>query len=501
MNVGVARTIITLGFAAHCITVEAALLPGLPGFTIVGLPDTAVNESRERIRGAFLAAGITFPNRRVSVNLSPAHLPKGGSGLDLAIAAAIFSASTGKQMPGIFLGELGLDGTVRPVRGVLAAALHWRGSAEHFFVPAGQEREVEEVGLKASTIWHISQIARMAGAGEGVTVPQRPPREEKEEGAAPREIDIADVLGHEEAKLALEIAASGGHHLFMIGPPGVGKTMLAERLPTLLPPLERDASLEVAALRSTVEASVEISDIPPFVAPHHSSSVASLVGGGPRPRIGAISQAHHGVLFLDELPEFSRPALQALREPMESGSIHIYRAKADLVFPARFQLIAAANPCPCGRFLDADHSCRCSPHMRATYIKKIGGPLVDRCDIALKVLRPLAPLGGVSGERSAVIRARVLEARERQRQRYAECEWAVNANVPGQYLRKAMPVSTRCQALLEEAFSKNGMSLRALDKALRCAWTLADVAGKAEPTRDDLASALYFKAGFDEFTA
>lgn len=501
MNVGVARTIITLGFTAHCITVEAALLPGLPGFTIVGLADTAVNESRERIRGAFLAAGLTFPNRRVSVNLSPAHLPKGGSGLDLAIAAAIFSASTGKEMPGIYLGELGLDGTVRPVRGVLAAGLHWRASNEHFFVPAGQEGDVEAVGLHASPIWHIAQIARMAGVSEEVVIPARPVREKKQVAVHERVLDLADVLGHEEAKFALEIAASGGHHLFMVGPPGVGKTMLAERLPSLLPPLQREESLEVAALRSTVEASVHISDLPPFVAPHHSSSVAALVGGGSSPRIGAVSQAHHGVLFLDELPEFSRQALQALREPMESGSIHIYRAQAHTVFPARFQLVAAANPCPCGRFLDPDHSCRCSPHMRANYTKKIGGPLVDRCDIALKVLRNSTAFGASSGESSAKIRERVLAVRERQKHRYAGQKWAVNANVPGRYLRKEMPVSGTCQTLLEQAFSQQGMSLRALDKALRCAWTLADMAARAEPSPEDLASALYFKAGFDEFAA
>lgn len=479
MKLGIATAASVVGIEGHPVRIEAALLPGLPAFSIVGLADTAVSESRERIRAAFAASGIDFPNTRITVNLSPADIPKYGTAFDLGIACAILGALGGHAGPpnSIVLGELGLDGSVRPVRGVLPAclgAIH-RGLTGAV-VPVEAVSEAELAGSRVRGVWHLTQVARAFG----VRANPVPPCEEAGTVGKPEptaEPDLADVRGQAEARLALEMAAAGEHHLFMVGPPGVGKSMLAVRLPGIMPPLTHSEGIEVAAVRSLLGSfDGRLPTRRPFADPHHTASAAALVGGGSSPRPGAISRAHHGVLFLDELAEFAPAALEALREPMETGRVHISRARTAVVFPARFQLVGAANPCRCGKLFDG--GCTCSPASLRAYRGRLSGPLMDRFDLKVRLRRPsAAELTGPAGEPSSAVRARVEAARGRQAARFSEEAWDTNGHAPGEWLRSHTEVPAGMRRAIRRALTTGALSARGVDKLLRAAWTVADLAG------------------------
>lgn len=512
MTVARTRGAVVVGVEGRLVEVEADVGQGLPGMTIVGLPDTAVAESRDRARAAVVNSGGTWPNRKVTVGLSPASLPKRGSGLDTAVALAVLAA-TG-QVPAdaaaapVVVGELGLDGTVRRVRGMVAIALAARAAGvEHLVVPADDVAEAALVpGLRVTGVRSLEHLrAVLADEDPGVPPPGRggpvPAGPDAADGASGRGPDLADVRGQAVARAALEVAAAGGHHLALLGEPGVGKTLLAERLPGLLPPLGPDAALEVTAIRSVaglLPGDGGLVDRPPFEAPHHSASHVAIIGGGAGsvPRPGLVSLAHRGVLFLDEAPEFARPVLEALRQPLESGVAVVARAGFTARLPARFQLVLAANPCPCGGATGRGASCRCSPMERRRYAARLSGPLMDRVDLRVTLRRPrAAELAGGPAEGSGAVAARVDEARGRAARRLRGSAWALNAEVPGGVLRRRWPPDDPGARLLEQALRDPGrLTLRGADRVLRVAWTLADLAGAARPGRDEVARALALRA-------
>lgn len=501
--IGSAWSVALLGTDGTPVEVEAAIGGGLPRTVLVGLPDTALYEARDRCRAAFSGAGLAWPNQLLTINLTPASLPKSGSHYDLAIVTAVLVATQAcpreLALGTVFMGELGLDGRVRPVRGVLPALLAARTfGLDKAVVPRSQVREANLVD--GITVWGVSSLDDLVEVMHG-----RPVLGEDVEPAEPApqstwQPDLADVVGQPQACLALEVAAAGGHHLFLSGPPGVGKTMLAERLPGLLPDLGEDESLEVSAIHSLAGHDLNGGLIrrPPFANPHHNASVSALVGGGARvARPGAISMAHRGVLFLDEAPEFSPKALEALRTPMESGWITIARSQVTMKYPARFQLILAANPCPCGLAATARTRCRCSPLAITRYRERLSGPILDRIDITQHlppVKQALLRATGARGESTAVVAARIREARQRQRFRLAGTTWLVNAEVPGQYLRQRLPLPQGYQTA-ERALASGILSARGIDKVLRVGWSIADLAGHARVTREDLMVALELNRG------
>lgn len=497
MKFGSARAASVIGVEGRPVLIEAALLSGLPAFTVVGLPDAAVTESRERIRSAFAAAGVTFPQSRMTVNLSPADTHKSGTGFDLGIAVAILQAMGGRFSKDhtMFVGELGLDGSVRPVRGVLPAALcAAREGITCLFVPYGQAAEAELAQVDVKEVWHLAQLARSAGV-DARAVPPPPagaPTRSSEQKVAP---DLSEVRGQEDAKLALEVAAAGGHHLLMTGPPGVGKSMLASRLPGLLPKLTAAEAVEVATIESCLaEFSGTLPTRAPYAAPHHSASASALIGGGSVPRPGAVSRAHCGVLFLDELPEFPQGVLQALRQPMESGEVEIHRARAMVRFPARFQLVGAANPCRCGRYFDGPGACTCSSRDRREYFRRIGGPILDRFDLNIVVRRlTRSELAADEGEATALVAQRVSEARDRQAVRFNDQPWYRNADAKGSWLRRNTQVPASVARSLDRAMNEGLVSLRAVDKIFRIAWTFADLSGHRNPSAQDFQQAFVYR--------
>lgn len=490
MRVGTAHAMAVVGIEGRPVRIEAVLLHGLPAVTIVGLPDAAVSESRERIRAAFASAGIGFPQARLTINLSPADTPKSGTAFDLGIAVAILAAMGGREIGQRYvMGELGLDGSVRAVRGILPAALAAADEDAAMAVPLGCGKEAELAGVKVKEVFHLAQLAEAMRIPCG-PVPDAPSPPGLSETEAPAACpDLADVQGQAQARHALEVAAAGGHHMLVTGAPGVGKSMLAARLPGILPKLDMHEAVEVAAIASAAgEFDGRLSYTPPFASPHHSTSAAALIGGGAIPKPGAVSRAHRGVLFLDEMPEFSTHSLQTLREPMETGRIEIHRARAVVTYPARFQLIGAANPCKCGNYLDAPGKCTCSVRDRRDYFRRIGGPILDRFDInvvAPRLSRADLAKAGV-GESSAVVAERVAEARLRQRVRLGSTPWTANAQVSGSWLRRNTPLSRESARELDSMLASGETSMRAVDKILRISWTLADLSGRSAPARDDV---------------
>ncbi|WP_025113242.1 YifB family Mg chelatase-like AAA ATPase [Pseudomonas sp. H1h] len=493
MSLSIVHSRAQIGVDAPAVTVEVHLANGLPSLTMVGLPEAAVKESKDRVRSAIINSGLQFPARRITLNLAPADLPKDGGRFDLAIALGILSASV--QVPCLTLddveclGELALSGAVRPVRGVLPAALAARKAGRALVVPrANAEEACLASGLKVFAVDHLLEaVAHFNGH-----TPVEPYVSNGLIHAAKPYPDLNEVQGQMAAKRALLIAAAGAHNLLFSGPPGTGKTLLASRLPGLLPPLSECEALEVAAIQS-VASGVPLTHWPqrPFRQPHHSASGPALVGGSSKPQPGEITLAHHGVLFLDELPEFDRKVLEVLREPLESGNIVIARAKERVRFPARFQLVAAMNPCPCGYLGEPSGKCSCTPDMVQRYRNKLSGPLLDRIDLHLTVAREATALNPAvkHGEDSASAAALVAEARERQQKR----QGCANAflDLPG--LRRHCKLSTADETWLESACERLTLSLRSAHRLLKVARTLADLGQEQDIRREHLAEALQYR--------
>ena len=507
---GVARTrgVVLLGVDGHVIGVEAHVSIGVSGFSVVGLADKLVGEARDRCRSAVLNTGLEWPGPKNTVGLSPSELPKKGPTLDLAIAIALLAASG--QVPAdavaelVVVGELGLDGKVRAVRGALVAALAARSvGARRLVVPAANVDEVWHVGRlrvgrEVVDVGQQLDIGDVVAAHHGHQPCEGADADHLEAGHERR---LVDVRGQHAARAALELAAAGGHHLAMSGLPGVGKTMLAERLPGLLPALDEQAALEVTAIHSVagrLGSGGRLITVPPFEAPHHTATHAAMVGGGSGvPRVGLVSLAHRGVLFLDEAPEFDPGALEALRQPLESGEMVVARSAFSVTFPARFHLVLAMNPCPCGRSGAPPRpgvpSCSCTPQQRRRYLARISGPLLDRVDLRVTLVPPtLADLefGASDAEPTAAVAARVAAARERAGRRYAGTPWRVNADVPGPVVRRQFGLDAEAAQPLEQALARGLLSARGADRLVRVAWTVADLAGRDRPSRQDVGAAL-----------
>lgn len=501
MSLAILHTRAQSGIAALPVTVEVHLSGGLPSMSIVGLADTEVKESRERVRAALINARFEFPARRITVNLAPADLPKGSGRFDLAVALGILAASGQLETAQLdtyeFLGELALNGALRPVSGVLPAAMRARDAGRTMVVPRANAQEASLVSgvhvLAADDL--LSVYAHLMGQHALQSrIETCPPM-------AQSYPDLADVNGQHHARRALEIAAAGAHSLLLIGPPGTGKTMLASRLPGILPAMTEAEALESASVQSICQQGFNPASWMqrPFRQPHHTASGVALVGGGSHPRPGEISLAHHGVLFLDELPEFDRRVLEVLREPLESGAITISRAARQAEFPARFQLIAAMNPCPCGYAGHANGRCRCTTEQIQRYRARISGPILDRIDMHVDV--PSLPFAELrqrdsGAEDSASVRRRVLAARERQHTRQGK----PNAQLTSGELQDHCVLDAGSHALLDKAIEQLGLSARAYHRILRLARTIADLSGSEQPGTAHLAEAISYRR-LDRYTA
>lgn len=502
MALGRAFSVAVRGLDGLIVEIEADIASGLPGVHLVGLADAALQESRDRVRAAITNSGQSWPAARLTLALSPATLPKGGSVYDLALACAVLSAdgetAWSRLEKTVLLGELALDGRVRPVHGILPAVL----AAKHqgwaaAVVPVDNLAEASLVD--GIDVYGVSTLTQLLGWLEGSS--RLRGRIAAVAPAPETAADLAEVVGQAQARFAVEVAAAGSHHLMLTGPPGIGKTMLAQRLPGLLPPLTEPESLEVTAIHSVaglLSGRAPLITRPPFIAPHHSSSVAALVGGGSgMARPGAVSRAHRGVLFLDECAEIRVSALEALRTPLEDGEIRLARRDGVACYPARFQLVMAANPCPCAPADPRD--CTCKSMVKRRYLGRLSGPLLDRVDLRVE-MHPVraGAFSADDGESTAVVRARVARARAAAAHRWGPHGFATNAEVGGALLRRRFRLGVEAMAPLRTALDRGLLSIRGANRTLRVAWTLSDLAGRTSPGLDEVAAALSFRqAGAD----
>ncbi|MFF9089556.1 YifB family Mg chelatase-like AAA ATPase [Streptomyces sp. NPDC014991] len=517
-----------VGVEGVVVEVQADLEPGVAAFTLVGLPDKSLTESRDRVRAAVVNSGGEWPQKKLTVGLSPASVPKAGSGFDLAVACAVLGAAE-RIDPRVLadivmIGELGLDGRVRPVRGILPAVLAAADAGyEQVVVPECAAAEASLV--PGVSVLGVRSLRQLIAVLADEPVPDEAPEDHGRpdpllaglrvpgtgaatgmhgNGAAQhdQDHDLADVVGQISARTAVEVAAAGGHHLFLEGPPGAGKTMLAERLPAVLPRLSRQESLEVTAVHSVaglLPPGKPLIAVAPYCAPHHSATMQSLVGGGPGfARPGAVSLAHRGVLFLDEAPEFRSQTLDALRQPLESGHVVIARSAGVVRFPARFLMVLAANPCPCGRFSLRDSLCECLPSVIRRYQSRLSGPLLDRVDLRVEVdpvTRAQLTEPGARGESTATVAHRVRQARERAAARFAGTPWQTNGEVPGRELRSRYQAVSGAMDEAERSLERGVLTARGIDRVLRVAWTVADLVGHDRPDATDVALALQLRTG------